>query len=35
MIRPLLTPRRVTGNAQAGLISAARGGVRNVQSSKG
>ena len=33
MIRPLLTPRRVTGNAQAGLISAARGGVRNVQSS--
>ena len=33
MIRPLLTPRRVTGNAQAGLISAARGGVRNIQSS--
>ena len=33
MIRPLLTPRRVTGNATTGLISAARNGLRNIQKS--
>ena len=33
MIRPLLTPRRVTGNATTGLISAARNGLRNIQRS--
>ena len=33
MIRPLLTPRRVTGNATTGLISAARSGLRNIQRS--
>ena len=33
MIRPLLTPRRVTGNATTRLISAARSGLRNIQRS--
>ena len=33
MIRPLLTPRRVTGNANTRLISAARNGLRNIQRS--
>lgn len=33
MIRPAITPRRITGNATTGLISAARNGVRNVQRS--
>ena len=31
MIRPLLSPTRITGNATTGLISAARVGVRNIQ----
>lgn len=33
MIRPAITPRRITGNATTGLVSAARSGVRNVQRS--
>ena len=33
MIRPLLSPTRITGNATTGLISAARVGVRNIQRS--
>ena len=33
MIRPLLTPRRVTGNATTRLISAARNGLRNIRRS--
>ena len=33
MIKPLLTPRRITGNATIGLISAARRSVRNIQKS--
>ena len=33
MIRPLLSPTRITGNATTGLISAARSGLRNIQRS--
>ena len=33
MIRPAISPRRITTSASVGLISAARSGVRNVQSS--
>ena len=33
MIRPLLSPTRITGNATTGLISAARVGLRNIQRS--
>tara|TARA_A100000164_G_scaffold82644_1_gene70439 strand:+ start:105 stop:1457 length:1353 start_codon:yes stop_codon:yes gene_type:complete len=32
MIKPAITPRRITGNATTGLISAAKSGVRNIQS---
>tara|TARA_A100000171_G_C2117286_1_gene138611 strand:- start:20 stop:1399 length:1380 start_codon:yes stop_codon:yes gene_type:complete len=31
MIKPAITPRRITGNATTGIISAARSGVRNIQ----
>ena len=31
MIKPLLSPTRITGNATTGLISAARSGVRNIR----
>ena len=33
MIRPAISPRRITTSASVGLVSAARSGVRNVQSS--
>ena len=33
MIRPAITPRRITGNATTGIVTAARGGVRNIQRS--
>ena len=33
MIRPLLTPRKITGNATIGLVSAARNSVRNIKRS--
>ena len=33
MIRPAITPRRVTGNATTGIVTAARSGVRNIQRS--
>ena len=33
MIKPLLSPRTITGNATTGLISAARSGLRNIQRS--
>ena len=31
MIKPAITPRRITGNATTGIISAARSGVRNIR----
>jgi len=31
MIRPAISPRRITGSATAGIVSAARSGVRNIQ----
>ena len=33
MIRPAITPRRIAGNATTGIVTAARGGVRNIQRS--
>jgi len=33
MIRPAISPRRITTSASVGLVSAARSGVRNIQSS--
>ena len=33
MIKPLLSPTTITGNATTGLISAARSGLRNIQKS--
>ena len=31
MIRPAISPRRITGSATAGIVSAARSGVRNIR----
>ena len=31
MIRPAISPRRITGSATAGIVNAARSGVRNIK----
>ena len=31
MIRPAIPPRRITGSATAGIVNAARSGVRNIK----
>ena len=31
MIKPAISPRRITGSATAGIVNAARSGVRNIK----